>query len=73
MQKAKRGPARKGGRPLAADGQMVVVTVRLPVGLVERIDAVISASGYKFRDRSELIRQTVAEAVRLMPSRSPTH
>lgn len=73
MQKAKRGQSAKGGRPLAADGQMVVVTVRLPVGLVERIDAVISASGFKFRDRSELIRQTVAEAVRLMPTHSASH
>jgi predicted transcriptional regulator len=42
---------------------MVVVTVRLPGGLVAEMDALVEGSGYKYRDRSELIRQTMAEKV----------
>lgn len=42
---------------------MVVVTVRLPEGLVAEMDALVEGSGYLYRDRSELIRQTMAQRV----------
>lgn len=50
--------ARK-GRPPELD-ESVVVTVRLPRGLVEALDEVVRGNGYLYRDRSELIRQTLA-------------
>lgn len=54
--------SRAKGRPVEVEDS-VPVTVRLPAELVRQLDAMVEESGFEYRDRSELIRHTLARLV----------